>query len=160
MFKIFSGKSKECTIYSPVEGTCISLGNVKDKMFAEKLLGDGVAFQFKGNRIYAPCDGTIVMIAATKHAIGFKCKNDTEVLLHIGLDTVNLEGKGFKVLINQGDTVKVGDLIVEVDIELMNKNGVDLTTPMIITNTNDFELTKMEESKVKIGDRILVSKRK
>lgn len=136
MFQFFGKKNKEMILYASVTGKKIALEDVPDKVFASKMMGDGVAFQFDGNTIYAPCDGKIVMIANTLHAFGMELANGTELLLHIGLDTVNLNGKGFKKLVEQGDKVKKGTPIIEIDRSVMEEHHIDLTMPMIITNTN------------------------
>lgn len=88
MFGLF--KKKECTIYTPVNGRMINISEVPDPVFSKKLMGDGVGFIFDGDTLYAPIDGKIKLIAATKHAIGFEANNKAEVLMHIGLDTVAL----------------------------------------------------------------------
>ena len=142
MFQFFGKKNKEMILYAPVTGKKIALEDVPDKVFASKMMGDGVAFQFDGNTIYAPCDGKIVMIANTLHAfgmelaIGMKLDNGYELLIHFGTDTVNLNGKGFKKLVEQGDKVKKGTPIIEIDRSVMEEHHIDLTMPMIITNTN------------------------
>ena len=91
----------QAVLYAPVTGSCIPLTEVKDEVFANKMMGDGVAFTFDGDTVVSPCDGTIVMIAATKHAIGIQGDDGVEVLIHVGLDTVSLNGEGFKASINQ-----------------------------------------------------------
>lgn len=140
MFQLFGKKNKEIVLYAPVTGRKIALENIPDKVFASKMMGDGVAFQFDENTIYAPCDGKVTMIANTLHAFGMELANGTELLLHIGLDTVNLNGQGFKKLVEQGDKVKKGTPIIEIDRNVMNENHIDLTMPMIITNANGNEI--------------------
>lgn len=132
MIQLFKKSVKE--LYSPVIGKSIRLEEVNDKVFSEKMMGDGIAFQFVGNGIYAPCDAKVIMIASSKHAIGLKCGH-LEILIHVGLETVNFNGQGLNLHVNVGDTVKRGDLLLTVDREFMEKNEVDLTTPMIITST-------------------------
>lgn len=137
MFNLFK-KKEPVTLYSPVSGKSIPIEEVPDKVFASKMMGDGVAFQFDGNTVYAPCDATISMIANTLHAIGLKLNNGAEVLIHIGLDTVNLNGKGFTKLVNQSDKVKRGTPLIEIDRSIMEANGIDLTMPMVITNGSEY----------------------
>lgn len=131
MFKIF--KKKVYELYSPVIGKSILLEQVNDKVFAEKMMGDGLAFEFQGDSIYAPCSAKVVMIANTKHAIGLQ-NGDIEILIHVGLDTVNLNGIGLTSHVKTGSTVKRGDVLLTIDRKLMDEKQIDLTTPMIITS--------------------------
>lgn len=131
MFKIYKKKVHE--LYSPVKGKSILLEQVNDKVFAEKLMGDGLAFEFQGDSIYAPFDAKVVMIANTKHAIGLQ-NDDIEILIHVGLDTVNLNGIGLTSHVKTGSTVKRGDVLLTIDRKLMDEKQIDLTTPMIITS--------------------------
>ena len=144
-------------IYAPVNGSSIPLHHVKDPVFAEKLMGDGIAFLWNEEMIYAPCNGKIIVIAATKHAIGIKADNGAEVLLHIGLDTVNLHGKGFTPLKKCGDVIKCGEPIMRVDQSFMKEKQMDLTMPMIITNTNDFTLTIASTNEVSSGKSVVIT---
>lgn len=101
MFNFMKKKEKTETIGSPAKGRTILLNKVNDKMFADKLLGDGIAFILEDDVLKAPCNGSVSMIAATKHAFGITSTSGTEILIHIGLDTVNLNGEGFEVLVEQ-----------------------------------------------------------
>lgn len=139
MFEMFK-KKKDNDLYAPVTGEAVPLEEVPDKMFADKLMGDGIAFKFEGNTVYAPCDGEISMIANTLHAFGITAVNGAEILVHIGLDTVELQGEGFKVLEEAGKKVKKGTPIIEIDREIMKQNNVNLITPMIITNGDGFNI--------------------
>lgn len=160
MINLFKNLKKECSVLSPVKGRCIPIEEVPDNMFANKLLGDGVAFVFEENEVYIPCDGEVVMIAHTKHAFGLKSKNGMEILIHIGLDTVTLNGEGFDVLIKQGQQVKAGDKAVIINQKLMREKGINLITPMVITNSNEYELFNIINGSVKTGENILVSIKK
>lgn len=104
------------------------------------MMGDGVAFRFEGSQICAPCDGKICMIAETKHAFGIVNDDGVELLVHIGLDTVKLNGEGFRVLAEENQTVKKGTPIIELDREFFENKDIDLTTPMIMTNGEDMEM--------------------
>ncbi len=158
MFKLY--KNKKCNMLAPVKGECIPIEKVPDKMFADKLLGDGVAFVFEGNELYAPCDGEIMMVATTKHAIGLKSKNGLEILIHIGLDTVSLNGAGFELLVKQGQKVKAKEKLIKVDQNFMRTNEMNLITPVVITNSNDYILSDRVIGLVDVGDAILSCKRK
>lgn len=131
-------KEKKLKLYAPVNGTMISLADVPDKVFASEMMGKGVAFIYDDNLVCAPCDGKITLIPSTYHAFGMINAIGAEILVHIGLDTVNLKGRGFKALIEQGSKVKKGTPIIEIDREFMKENNVVLTTPVVITNSNDF----------------------
>lgn len=157
MFGFKKKKDMDMNIYAPVNGTCISIEEVKDPVFSSRMMGDGVAFRLTDDTVYAPCDGTIVMIANTKHAFGIQADNKAEVLVHIGLDTVNLNGEGLQVLLPQGTRVRKGDAIIRIDMEFMKENNMDLTTPMIITNGKDVTLTcNHMNDKVSAGDDAVI----
>lgn len=141
MFNLFKKKVIDNRLYAPVTGECISLDDVADKVFSSRMMGDGAAFRFNGNEVCAPCDGKIIMIAQTRHAFGIQAENGAEILIHIGLDTVNLMGEGLKVLVSNNSTVKKGTPIIQIDTQLMKEKEIDLTTPMIVTNGNEFTLT-------------------
>lgn len=158
MFNLFRKKNLDNNLYSPVDGYCIDIDKVKDKVFATKMMGDGVAFVLESDTICAPCDGKIIMIAETKHAIAIKADNGAEILIHVGLDTVNLQGEGFELLIQQDSAVKKGTPILKVDRNLILEKNMDLTTPMIITNSTDFKLSKFSlEEKVNINKSFVIS---
>ena len=115
MFNIKRKNKNEETIYSPAIGKVIPISEVNDAMFADKLLGDGVGIILEDDLLCSPCDGIISMIAVTKHAIGITSTIGAEIIIHVGLDTVNLNGKGFEVLVKENQKVKVGDPILKVD---------------------------------------------
>lgn len=149
VLNIFKKDKKEIVLYAPVDGKSMALEEVPDKMFAGKMLGDGIAFTFDGNTVCAPTDGKITMIADTLHAFGMVAENGAEILIHIGMDTVNLQGKGFKKLVEPDSKVKKGMPIIELDRAFLAENGVNLTTPMIITNGDDYSF-KVEAPKNEI----------
>ncbi|MCR0346897.1 PTS glucose transporter subunit IIA [Erysipelotrichaceae bacterium AF15-26LB] len=158
MFKFFKKKMDE-NVYAPVNGTCIALEYVKDQVFASGMMGKGVAFQLDEDTIYAPCDGTLVMIADTRHAFGLQAENGLEILIHIGLDTVNLNGEGLLVLKEKGSMVKKGEPVIKIDMPFMKQHNIDLTTPMIVTNAQDMALTFSHiGDKVCKGEDIVISK--
>lgn len=132
-------KSKKVKINSPMEGTCIALQDVKDEVFSVGMMGKGIAIIPNNGIVTAPVDGKIILIAETKHAIGIQAENGAEILIHVGLDTVNLKGKYFTPLVESGAVVKQGDTILKFDLESMIQEGYDTTTMMIITNSNIFE---------------------
>ena len=125
-------------LMSPVNGTMIDLSEVKDDAFSKGVLGKGAAFIPADGKVCAPCDGTISALYPTGHAIGISTTQGAEILIHIGMDTVSLEGKGFDVKVAIGQEVKVGDLLVDVDLDVVKDAGLDTTIPMVVANTDDF----------------------
>lgn len=129
-------------VYSPLDGILIPLSEVNDPMFSKKMLGDGVAIVPKGVELYAPMDGTITMLFPSKHAIGLVSDDGLEILIHIGIDTVELKGEPFDVHIEIGDRVVKGEKIATIDINLIEKLGYDTTTPIICTKGKIKNITK------------------
>lgn len=125
-------------ILSPVSGTVKEITEVPDNTFAEKMLGDGMAVIPSEGKVYAPADGTVVSVMDTKHGIMFTTDQGVEVLIHIGLETVNLKGKYFTQHVNSGEKVKAGALLMEFDMDAIKKEGYDLITPVVVTNMSDY----------------------
>lgn len=158
MFKLFHKEKKPVELCTPVTGKSIAIETVPDKVFANKMMGDGVAFSFEGNQVCAPCDGKIVMIADTLHAFGMEAVNGAEILIHIGMDTVELNGKGFTKLVEADTKVKKGDPIIQLDRAVLKELGVELITPMVVTNGDDFKLQIEEVNKnVTVGEDIVIT---
>lgn len=151
MFNFLKKKGPE-TLYAPVSGKMIALEAVPDEVFASKMMGEGVAFELSADTVTAPADGEITMIPESLHAFGMKTKSGAEILVHVGLNTINLGGKGFTMLVNQGDNVKKGTPILKVDREDLLKQEIILTTPMIITNSNDFDVNVFNHEQVVNGE--------
>lgn len=147
--------SKEI-IKAPLEGEIIDLSKVHDAAFAGKDLGDGIAIIPNLGKVVAPFDGTIVALFPTNHAIGLVSDNGCQVLIHVGLDTVQLEGKYFKAHVQKGQQVKAGDILLTFDIDKITSKGYCLETPVIITNTNDYlDIIAIKENKCSLADDIL-----
>ena len=142
---------------APVTGTVIPVTEVEDQVFASKAMGDGIAFQPTEGKIYAPFSGEITVAFPTGHAYGLKAANGKEVLIHIGMDTVELEGKGFKPAVKQGDIVKQGDLLTEVDLAYLKEHGKSSVTPVIFTDGTAVELLKTGPVTAKESDIIKLS---
>jgi PTS system sucrose-specific IIC component len=121
-------------ITSPATGTLVPLNEVGDEVFANKVLGDGFAIDITDGRILAPVDGTVAAAFDTGHAVGIRTEDGREILVHIGINTVELGGQGFCLLVEQGQTVKRGDLMVEVDMDYVKGKGKDLTTMVLFTS--------------------------
>ena len=138
---MFLKKEKEYILNAFGTGQLIPIEEVPDAMFANKLMGEGVAIIIEKDTIYAPCDVTINVIAETKHAIAMTLENGCELLIHIGLDTVNFNGEGFHVLVKENQKVKKGDPIVILDLDFFAKNNCKLYTPLVILNHANYSLT-------------------
>ena len=128
---------------SPIDGELADIGQTPDDAFSNKMVGDGVVIFPTGNQVYAPCDASVDVLFPTKHAIGLTSLKGTEVLIHVGIDTVKLDGKGFKAFVKQGDQVKKGDLLLELDMDYISKNAPSTAIPIVFTNL-------MENQSVKI----------
>ncbi len=148
--------SGPASVAVPVNGTCIPLSEVNDAVFSQKILGDGAAIIPSEGKVYAPVNGTVSTVFDTKHAIGLLSEDGVELLIHIGIDTVNLEGKHFTAHVESGQKIKQGDLLVSFDQEQIQKDGYDTVTPVLITNTSEFHSIHMNASgNVKVGDVLL-----
>ncbi|MEK3976656.1 PTS sugar transporter subunit IIA [Psychrobacillus sp. FSL K6-1267] len=134
MFSRFFSKQK-LRIFAPVSGEVLSLDDVPDPVFSQRMLGDGVAIMPSGGNILAPCSGTIIHLANTKHAIGLRTDDNTELLIHVGLETVSLGGQGFTACVKAGDKVEKGQLLLKVDWDFLQENAASLVTPLVITNS-------------------------
>lgn len=135
MFNLFK-KNEVLEIGSPIKGKSIQLEDVNDSMFSQKMLGDGIAIIPEGNTFSSPCDGVISAFFPSLHAFGITTEDGTEILVHIGLETVNENGKGFTSTMSQGAIVKKGDVIVTADMDYL-KSKYDMTTMVVVTNTKD-----------------------
>lgn len=144
------------SIVSPLKGNVIKLEKMQDDAFASGILGKGVAIVPEEGAVYAPVDGEISALFPTLHAIGIKADSGAEVLIHIGLNTVQLNGKGFEAKIKQGDRIKTGQLLLTFDKEMIEKEGYCMETPVIISNTDAFlDVIDTDQEKVKAGDPLL-----
>jgi len=123
------------SIIAPVNGNIIPLKEVPDPVFAEKMMGEGIAMVPTDGRFVSPVNGEIVQVAPTKHAVGIRAEDGSEILLHIGLETVALKGEGFTVAVKIGDKVKTGQLLVDVDLEYLRAHADHIITPIVITNS-------------------------
>lgn len=141
MFGLFKKKEEDNNLYAPVSGRWMTLMEVKDEVFSSGVLGEGMAFLPEEDVICSPCDGQIIMVADTKHAFAVRADNGAEILIHVGMDTVNLNGEGLTMLMENHSKVKKGDGILKVDRSFMAAKGIDLTTPMILANGHEFQLT-------------------
>jgi sugar PTS system EIIA component len=156
MLNFFKKTEIDYNLYAPVNGEVVKLSEVSDKVFSSGMMGQGVGFKFDGDTVYAPCNGKIILIANTKHAIGIMADNGAEILIHVGLDTVQLNGKGFDVLVSVDSIVKQGEPILKIDRAYMAEKNIDLTIPMVITNSSDLTIKcVMENGRIEVGDKVI-----
>jgi len=137
-------KSKELLIEAPIKGRLMDISEVPDVVFSQKMVGDGMAIEPSEGRVTAPIEGIVLQVLDSKHAIALKSNEGVELLIHIGIDTVDLKGEGFEVFINVGDKVKVGDLLILFDLEKVKDKAKSTITPIVITNME--ELADLEKS--------------
>ena len=136
MFGLFKKNKKEESLnfVAPVSGKAVDLSEVPDPVFAQKMAGDGLGIDSTGDIIVAPCNGELTLVFKTKHAFAMTLDNGIEVLVHIGIETVSLNGEGFEQLAEQGTRVKAGTPIIKIDREFIKNKGLSLVTPVLITN--------------------------
>lgn len=161
MLGLFRKKVDTVEICSPLGGRCVELAEVEDPVFSEKVMGDGIAVRPTENVVKAPCSGKLTMIFPTKHAFGITTDDGVEILVHIGINTVDLNGKGFKTFKAKDAKIKTGDAIIEFDRGYLDDGKTNMTTMVIITESNGgvFEPRNVNES-VKSGDILLSKMRK
>ncbi|MBU7216232.1 PTS glucose transporter subunit IIA [Staphylococcus gallinarum] len=141
MFKKLFGKNKEVNkdseIFAPLTGEYVKIEDIPDPVFAQKMMGEGFGINPTEGEVVSPIEGKIDNVFPTKHAIGLKADNGLELLVHIGLDTVQLDGEGFEILVESGDTVNVGDPILRFDLNYIKENAKSVISPIIITNSDN-----------------------
>ncbi|MGM3161974.1 PTS glucose transporter subunit IIA [Dickeya undicola] len=131
-------------IIAPLSGEIVNIEDVPDVVFAEKIVGDGIAIKPSGNKMVAPVDGTIGKIFETNHAFSIESDNGIELFVHFGIDTVELKGEGFKRIAEEGQRVKKGDVVIEFDLSLLEEKAKSTLTPVVISNMDEIkELTKL-----------------
>ena len=136
-FKKLFGKNTD-DFYAPMAGKAVPISEVPDPTFSEGMLGNGIAIEPTDGKVYAPCDATVDMMFTTGHAVSLVADCGAEILIHVGLETVSLEGKPFTVHAANGDKVKKGQLLIEVDLDAVKAAGLPTITPMLICNTDDY----------------------
>lgn len=148
----------EIRILSPLNGKAVPIEQVPDDVFAQKIMGEGMAVMPEDGAVYSPVDGTVATVAETLHAYGFQSEDGVELLVHFGLETVALGGKGFTPHVKAGDKVKAGQLVAEADMEFFKSQGINTITPVVICGGADGEELAFEYGEVKAGDVIIHNK--
>jgi sugar PTS system EIIA component len=157
--KLFGKKEvkKEETIVAPLTGKIVSIEEVPDPTFSQKMMGDGIAIEPTEGVVVSPVDGEIVQFFHTKHAIGIQSESGAEILIHVGLETVNMNGEGFEGHVNVGDKVKAGDKLLTFDLDLIKEKAANTVTPIVITNGDAVEsLDKRAASEATKGETSLL----
>ena len=135
---------KTIDLIAPLSGEIVAIEDVPDVVFAEKIVGDGIAIRPTGDRMVAPCDGVIGKIFETNHAFSLETDTGIELFVHFGIDTVELKGEGFTRIAQEGQKVKMGDTILEFDLEFLKEKAKSILTPVVISNMDEIkELQKM-----------------
>lgn len=151
--KLFSQPTD--SLYAPVAGEAVPISEVSDPTFGQEILGKGIAIRPTDGKVYAPCDATVDMMFETGHAVSLIADCGAEILIHIGLDTVNLKGQHYTVRAQNGDKVKKGQLLIEFDREAVAAAGYDTITPVVICNSGDYATFKIHTGAVTSQDVIL-----
>ena len=150
MFKKLFGKGKEVNkdieVFTPMDGEYVNIEDIPDPVFAQKMMGEGFGISPSSGEVVAPIAGTVDNVFPTKHAIGLKADNGLEVLVHIGLDTVQLNGEGFETFVESGQRVEVGDTLLKFDVDYIKENAKSIISPVIITNSDQAETIKVHAS--------------
>lgn len=142
MFKKLFKKAPN-TMTSPMHGRVVALTEVPDEVFSQKMVGDGFAVEPSSGKVYSPVNGEVVQLFPTKHAIGIIDEDGLEILIHVGIDTVELKGEGFTAFIDKGDKVKKGQLLLEVDLDFVKEQGKSIMTPVVFTNKNQYKAVEV-----------------
>ena len=137
LFQKLFGKATD-DLYAPMAGKAVAITQVPDPTFAEGMLGNGIAIDPTEGKVYAPCDATVDMMFPTGHAVSLVADCGAEILIHVGLETVSLEGKPFTIHAANGDKVKKGQLLIEVDLKAVEAAGLKTITPMVVCNTDNY----------------------
>lgn len=148
---VFSNKNNNFNnhviIKAPISGKVIDLSEVKDEVFASRMIGEGIAIEPSEGSLVAPFDGRVKQIFSTGHAVILESKEGLAILIHIGLDTVNLKGEGFKVFVDEGQEVKIGDTIIAFDMEFISKSRYHLQTPVVIPEGDSVKTIEFTKKK-------------
>lgn len=154
--KMFEKNAKTISLKAVEDGKTIPMDEVNDQTFAQELLGPGIAIVPSNGTVVSPINGTIATVMDTKHAVCIQGEDGLELIVHAGLDTVELNGKYYQTYKEIGDQVKAGDVLLEFDLEEITKAGYDVTTPIVITNLGDYKITKcLTGQQVKAGEEVI-----
>ncbi|KEJ03250.1 PTS sugar transporter subunit IIA [Clostridium botulinum A2B3 87] len=159
MFSLFKKKEKNLKLKAYLSGKMISINKVPDEVFASKIMGDGLAIIPTTSIVKSPADGEIIVVMEeSKHAVGIKFENGIEALIHVGIDTVSMNGEGFEVFVKTGDSVKEGQDLIMFDEELIKNRGLSTYTMLVITNSSEYPNMVIEtEKEVKEKESVIIT---
>lgn len=148
--------AKKVKIKAPLSGEIIEISKVSDPVFAQKIVGDGCAIIPTSDTLLAPADGTIIQISSTMHAIGIQLEYGIELLIHVGIDTVELKGEGFLSYVKVGDKVKQGQKLLSIDLDYLKQNAKSIITPILVTNMGIVKSIKVNKGDAVAGNTALM----
>ena len=157
--RLFGSKEKKSVvveIFAPISGEIVNIEDVPDVVFSEKIVGDGIAIRPTGDKIVAPVDGVIGKIFETNHAFSMESKEGVELFVHFGIDTVELKGEGFTRVAQEGQTVKRGDTVIELDLPLLEAKAKSVLTPVVISNMDEINHLEKKIGEVVAGDSVVL----
>lgn len=152
-----SSSAEGVDIFAPVNGELVDIEEVPDVVFAEKIVGDGIAIRPTGNKLVAPCDGIIGKIFETNHAFSIESANGIELFVHFGIDTVELKGEGFRRVAEEGQQVKMGDPVIELDLPFLEENAKSTLTPVVISNVDEVKNLSKRQGKVSQAEDVILT---
>lgn len=159
--KLFNREKEEKSleIYAPLNGKIIALEEVPDPVFSQKMMGEGIAIEPVDGKVLSPVNGKIIQVPESKHAVGIEAEDGSEILIHVGLETVALKGEGFTAKVSQGDKVKVGDELIEFDLAYITEHAEATVTPIVITNSlnSDKTYTLTKETEARSEDTVIIT---
>ncbi|AAP95214.1 PTS glucose transporter subunit IIA [[Haemophilus] ducreyi] len=158
--KLFGSKqtsANEVNIYAPISGEIVNIEDVPDVVFSEKIVGDGIAIRPNGDTIVAPVNGTIGKIFETNHAFSIESEEGIDLFVHFGIDTAELKSEGFTRIAQEGQTVKVGDVIIKFDLELLENKAKSVLTPVLISNMDDISNLVKKVGNVVAGESVVLT---
>lgn len=158
LFKALKNNQKNINnIYAVVNGVSFTIEQVDDEVFSQKVMGEGIAIAPTSSIVYAPCSGVLTTLFPTGHAFGITREDGIEILVHIGLDTVNLKGKGFKILKKTAQKISAGEEIIKLDLDYLRKQNVDYTIMIIFLDTKEKNLELKKYGEVTAGETIIAT---
>lgn len=160
LFGSKDNKAVEVVVYSPLSGEIVNIEDVPDVVFSEKIVGDGVAIRPTGNKIVAPIDGVIGKIFETNHAFSMESKEGVELFVHFGIDTVELKGEGFTRVAQEGQEVKRGETVLEIDLALLEQKAKSVLTPVVISNMDEISNLDKKAGQVVAGESVILTLKK
>ncbi|GAB2319783.1 PTS glucose transporter subunit IIA [Alkalibacterium sp. s-m-22] len=158
MLGLFKKKQKEEVVVAPLTGKVIPLSEVPDPVFAQKMMGDGLGIIPTEGVLVSPVEGKVIQVFSTKHAVGIQSDFGAEILIHIGLETVNMNGEGFETFVKEGDTIKIGQKLITFDLELIDEKATSTVTLVVITNGDQIEIVRKDEcQEVQAGNHTVMT---